>query len=67
MPDRSLLFSKALQFSAHRLTNELRAAIRSGNGVYFFQRLDREADKDRLNPHRRTTHENNLPESDIAY
>lgn len=64
---KSLLLLKASQLSAHRLAYELRTSVRAGDCVDFFQGLDREANKDRLNLHRGSPHENNLPESDIGY
>lgn len=67
MTNRSFLLRKSLEFSAHRLADELRASIRAGDRVDFFQRLDREPDQNWLNLHRGAAHENNLLKSDIAY
>lgn len=64
---RSDLLLKTLQLSANRLAYELRTAVRAGDCVDFFQRVDRKPNNDWLNLHRGTAHENNIPESDIAY
>jgi hypothetical protein len=56
MTDRSLLLAKALQLSANRLADELCAAVRAGDCIDFFQRFDREPDKDGLNLHRGAPH-----------
>lgn len=56
MTNRSILLAKALQLSANRLANELCAAVRSGDCVDFFQRLDREPDQNSLNLHRGAPH-----------
>lgn len=58
---------KTLQLSANRLAYELRASIRAGDSVDFFQRLDGEPNRNRLDLHWGTPHKNNLHKSDTAY